>query len=357
MPLSTFNSNPEMTSGKHTKAILFGLLMGMFLILIAENFLRFKGGEPGVRDTAELWASQRDRASSIGDDALILVGSSRVQLGLDLGVLAKETGMTPIQLAIDGSPNLEVIENLANDETVTGTVLISTSLRLLFPSKNAIRIKQWIDVYEKKYRNLWFPEKEQLLKAKLQSVSALYASIIPLDILIPLLFNEKKSLRNVYLKTLPSRERNADYSLVDMPGFYIRRVERTLGHPLPEEAYKSYDSFQESVISVTKVKYSKFNADSKRLRRIKTAIEKFKKRGVEVIIIRFPLSGLVESISDIRYPKAQWDKVVSGLGVATIDYRDYPQLVYQLPDGAHLDKTQKSEFTQRFARILLEKDT
>jgi hypothetical protein len=357
MPLSTFNSNPEMTSGKHTKAILFGLLMGMFLILIAENFLRFKGGEPGVRDTAELWASQRHRASSIGDDALILVGSSRVQLGLDLGVLAKETGMTPIQLAIDGSPNLEVIENLANDETVTGTVLISTSLRLLFPTNNAIRINQWIDVYEKKYRKLWHPEKEQLLKAKLQSVSALYANIIPLDALVPLLFNEKKKLRNVYLKTLPSRERNADYSLVDMPGFYIRRVERKLFHPLPAEAYKSYDSFQESVISVTKEKNSAFNADPKRLQRIKSALRKLKNRNVEVIISRFPLSGLVESISDIRYPKELWDMVVSDLGVRIIDYRDYPELAYQLPDGAHLDITQKSEFTHRFARILLGKDT
>jgi hypothetical protein len=331
--------------------------MGMFLILMAENFLRFKGGEPGVRDTAELWASQRARASGIGDDALIIVGSSKAQLGLDLRVLAEVTGMKPVQLAIDGSPNLEVIENLANDETVNGTVLISTSLRLLFPSKNANRINQWIDVYEKKYRNLWFPEKEQLLKAKLQSISALYASMIPLDALIPLLFNEKKSLRNLYLKTLPSRERNADYTLVNMPGFYIRRVERTLSHPLPEEAYKSYDSFQASVISVAKEKNSKFNADPKRLRRIKTAIEKLKNRGVEVIISRFPLSDLVEYISDIRYPKALWDSVVSDFGVRIIDYRDHPELAYQLPDGAHLDIKQKSEFTQRFARILSGKDT
>lgn len=356
MPSSTSSFDPEMASDKQTKAILLGLLFGMLLILAVENLIRIKGGEANVRDTAELWASQRARASSIGDDALILVGSSRIQLGLDLGVLAKTTGMIPVQLAIDGSPNLEVLENLANDKSITGTILVSTSLRLLFPIKNSMRVNKWIGVYEDKYRNLWFPEKEQLIKAKLQSVSALYANIVPLEVLIPLLFDSNKNLRKFYLKTSPNRERDADYSLVEMPDFYMRRVVRKLGYPLPAEAYNSYDSFQDSVISIAKGNYSEFNTDPKRSRRIKSAIEKFKNRGVEVIITRLPLSGLVESISDIRYPRALWDKVVSDLEVRVIDYRDYPELAYQLPDGSHLDITQKAEFTDRFASILLQND-
>jgi hypothetical protein len=343
-----------MTNDKHTKAILFGLLIGIFLVLMAENVLRFKGGSADVRDTPELWASQRARASSIGNDALVLVGSSRIQLDLDLDILANATGMKPVQLAIDGSPYLEILENLADDKSVTGTVLISTTLPKLSPGIDATRINKWLDVYENNYRNLWYPKREQMIKAWLQSVSALYANIIPLEDLIPLLFDKRRKLREIYLKTLPSRERNADYSLVDMPGFYLRRVERNLGYPLPEEAYASYDSFRDSVIKLTKENYTEFNTDKRRFQRIKVAIEKFKNRGVEVIIARFPLSGLVESISDIRYPKAQWDKVVAGLGVATIDYVDFPQLVYQLPDGSHLDMKQKPHFTKDFAEILLQ---
>lgn len=356
MPLSTFSFDPDMASEKHIKSILFGMLIGIFLILLAENLLRFKGAMPDVRDTPELWASQRARASSFGDDALILVGSSRIQLDLDLDVLAKATGMKPVQLAIDGSPYLEVLENLSRDKSITGTVLISTTLLKLLPGIDASRVNKWIGIYENKYRNLWYPAKEQLLKAKMQSVSALYANLIPLEVLIPLLFNDKKKLRNIFLKTWPDRERDADFSLVKMPEYYMRRVERELGHPLPEEAYISYDSFQDSVISITKEYYSEFNVDTKRFRRIKAAIARLKKRGAEVIIVRFPLSGLIESISDIRYPKPLWDKAVSGLGVRIIDYRDYPELAYQLPDGSHLDKTQKSEFTHRFTRVLLQEN-
>jgi len=353
MPSSTFSFDPDMTSERHTRAILLGLLMGVFLVLIAENVIRYKGGEADVRDTAELWASQRARASSIGKDALILVGSSKIQLDLDLDILAKATGLKPVQLAIDGSPYLEVLENLAVDKSITGTVLISTTLPKLSPGIDAMRVNKWIDVYENNYNNLWYPKREQLIKAWLQSVSALYANITPLEDLISTVFGNKNKLGGVYLKTSPSRERNADYSLVDMPGFYMRRVERNLGYPLPEEAYASYDSFRDSVINAAKENYSEFSTDPKKLRRIKAAIEKLKYRGVDVIIARFPLSGLVESISDIRYPRKLWNKVVSDLGVRVIDYRDYPELVYQLPDGSHLDKTQKPQFTRDFTGILL----
>lgn len=356
MPSSTFSFDTAMSDEKHIKAILLGMLIGLLLILAVENLVRLKGGRPDVRDTPELWASQRARASAIGADALILVGSSRIQLDLDLDILARNTGLEPVQLAIDGSPYLEVLENLAEDDTVTGTVLISTTLRKLFPSINAMRVNNWIAVYEGKYRNLWFPEKEQLIKAGLQSMSALYANILPLDELLPLLLDDSKTTGDVYLKTFPSRERTADFSLVKMPDFYLRRVQRELGQRLPAEAYASHDSFRDAVIRMTKENYSIFNADTKKLQRVRTAMDKLKSRGVDVILVRFPVSGLVESISDIRYPQLLWDKVVSDLGVRLIDYKDYPKLAYQLPDGSHLDKTQKSQFTLDFANILMKDD-
>ena len=356
MPSFISSSDRSMSRDRQTKVILLGLMSGLFLIAATENYIRFKGGEPDVRDTAELWASQRARASSIGDDALILVGSSRIQLDLDLDTLATSTGKRPVQLAIDGSPYMDVLENLANDRNLTGTVLVSTTLPKLATGNKTQRVKKWINIYEKEYKNLWFPQKEQMLKAKLQSVSALYANILPLDKLVPRLLESEK-LQKTYLKTLPSRERNADYSLVKMPDFYLQRAERNLGYPLPAQAYESYEDFQSSVIRIAKENYKEFNTDPRRFNRIKSAIKKLQQRGVVVVIARFPLSGLVEDISDIRLPKDLWDKVISDLDVISIDYRDYPQLAYQLPDGSHLDITQKAEFTQRFADILLQQNT
>ena len=355
MRLSTSSSNPAAFSEKHIRAILLGLLIGIFLILIVENILRFKGASPNVRDTPELWASQRARASSLGKDALILVGSSRIQLDLDLDALDKHTDMKPVQLAIDGSPYLQVLENLAKDESVTGTVLISTTLPKFFPGDNSMRVNKWIAVYENEYRNLWSPAREQMMAAWLQSVSALYANIIPLDKLFSILINQTKFRKN-YLETFPSRERSADYSLVRMPDFYMRRVERELGLPLPEGPFDSYDNYRDTVISLARENYKEFNVDEKRLRKIKSAIKKLKNRGASVIFTKLPMSGLIESIADIRYPEALWKRIVSELEVEFIDYKHHPELLYQLPDGSHLDKTQKTEFTERFARVLMQKN-
>ena len=356
MHLSTSSFDRILATGNHTKIILLGLVSGLLLIIAAENLIRFKGGEPDVRDTAELWASQRARASSIGDSALILVGSSRIQLDLDLDVLASSTGKKTVQLAIDGSPYIEVLENLANDESVAGTVLISTTLYKLAPGTSAQRVMKWINVYEKQYKNLWSPTVEQQLKAWLQSVSALYANILPMDKLLPRLIDDQK-FQKVYLKTFPSRERDADFSLVKMPEFYLRRVERNLGYPLPVGAYASYEAYKLSVVEITQENYTEFNTDHHRFQRVKSAVNKLKARGVEVIFARFPMSGLVETIADIRFPKVLWNKVTSEFGVRVIDYRDYPQLAYELPDGSHLGITQKAEFTQRFADILLQQNT
>ena len=353
MPSFISSSDRSMSRDSQTKIILLGMMSGLLLIVVTENFIRFKGGEPDVRDTAELWASQRARASSIGDDALLLVGSSRIQLDLDLDILATSTGKRPVQLAIDGSPFIDVLENLANDRNLAGTVLVSTTLPKLAAVGNAQRVKKWINIYEKEYKNLWFPQKEQILKAKLQSVSALYANILPLDKFVPRLM-ESENLAKIYLKTLPSRERNADYSLVKMPDFYLRRVERNLGYPIPLDAYDSYDNYKDSVIKIAKEKYTEFNTDPRQFYRINSAIKKLQKRGVVVVIARFPMSGLVEDIYDIRLPKDLWDKVVSDLDVISIDYRDYAQLAYQLPDGSHLDITQKPDFTYKFSKILMQ---
>ena len=353
MPSFISSSDRSMSRDRQTKVILLGLVSGLLLIAAAENYIRFKGGESDVRDTAELWASQRARASSIGDNALILVGSSRIQLDLDLDILAASTGKRPVQLAIDGSPFIDVLENLANDRNLAGTVLVSTTLPKLAAGGNTQRVKKWINIYEKEYKNLWFPQKEQILKAKLQSVSALYANILPLDKLVPRLLEPEK-LAKIYLKTLPSRERNADYSLVKMPDFYLQRVGRNLGYPLPSEAYESYESYQSSVIRIAMENHKEFNTDPRRFNRINSAIKKLQKRGVVVVVARLPMSGLVEDIADIRFPKDLWDKVVSDLDVISIDYRDYAQLAYQLPDGSHLDITQKPDFTHKFSEVLMQ---
>jgi hypothetical protein len=330
------------------------LLAGLLLVLAAESILRMMGGAPNVRDTADLWASQRARASLLAEEALIMIGSSRIQLGMDLKEIERISGKKAVQLAIDGSTYLDVLDHLADDPRVTGTLLISSDLRKLCDNRQNERPRQWIAFYDREYRNLWSPAIEQQLKAYLQSISALYANIIPLDALVPLLLKQKRIVEP-YLKTLPSRERNADYLKVKMPEFYINRVRRHLGHPIPAKTYRNLEAFGRAVTAVAEAHRGDFRFRPEQLAPIERALQKLKQRGVKVAIIYFPVSGLIETINDIRYPKQVWEEATSQLSAAIVDYRDYPQLKFKLVDGSHLDIRQKSEFSRRLAEILIER--
>ncbi len=65
------------------------------------------------------------RAAALGDAAVILVGTSQMQMGIDLPTMQRYSRDTPVQLAISASPFMPVFENLANDPRITGTVIVS----------------------------------------------------------------------------------------------------------------------------------------------------------------------------------------------------------------------------------------
>ena len=351
MPLSTSSSSRPIPDKVLSQYLLVGLLTGFLLVGIAEAMVRLKGGIPDVTDKPELWSAQRQRATDLGERAITLVGASRIQLGISLNALKQATGKEPVQLAIDGSSFLEILEDLANDPDVKGPILISATLESLNSTNDNERPVKWLKFYHDKFRGLWQPSVEQLLTAKLQTVSALYANIVPLDLLPEILFTDLRLSLN-YLRTYPSRERDADYSLVVMPDFYLNRVFLDLGKEPPLKKIHDWKKFNKSVIEIARNTKPVINTSPAQFQRIYNALSKLKKRGVKVSIIYFPASALIKAIDNIRYPKQLWDKVTARLPATIVDYRDYPELQYELADGAHLDKSQKIEFTQRLARIL-----
>ena len=351
MPLSTSSSSRPTPDKVLSQYLLVGLLTGLLLVGIAENGIRIKGGRPDVRDTPELWSAQRQRAAKLGTKAITLVGASRMQLGINLDILNQLTGKEPVQLAIDGSPFLEILEDLANDPDIKGNILISATLGSLKPTRNNLRPMQWLRYYHTNFRGLWQPSVEQALMSRLQSVSALYANLLPLDWLLSMVFADGRYNVN-YLKTYPSRERDADFTLAKLPDLYIKRVLHNLGTRLPRKDFKNEKEFNETVIETARSTRPHINTSPDQFQRLYDALDKLKKRGVKVSIINFPNSRLVKAIEDIRYPKKLWDKVTGRLPATIVDYRDYPELQYALTDGSHLDKSQKSEFTRRLVSIL-----
>ena len=118
MPSSTSNSKPARTKGvgwadqripegPWLKTLALAGAIFLLGILSFEALGRAKGFTPSLRDSASLWNLSREQANQAGEQALVLAGSSRSQLGIDLDVLAEELpGRVPIQLGVNGSSSL-----------------------------------------------------------------------------------------------------------------------------------------------------------------------------------------------------------------------------------------------------------
>ncbi len=354
--MHSFISNSRARAPKESSLtiLLIASFVAIGLLGIFEWRLREAGFVPNVRDSMELWAAQRQRASRLGKRALILVGASRLQLAIDIDALRDATGLEPVQLAIDGSSNLPVLEDLANDSSVTGTILVSTNARLMLPISKPDRANEWIEFYNESFRGLYSPMLEARLKSLVMEYSALYSSAIPLNLVLSMVSGQRRT-NPLYLITKENRERIADYQLVKMPEFYIARVLRHLGAWDNRLEIRTMGEFNQTAFSAVESLPTQDNSDYlSQLADVYTLVRQIEERGGKVGFLRMPTDKWVWEIDEKKYPRTEfWDLFASNCPALTFHFKDYAGLnEFNLPDGSHIDKRDKRRFTTNLAQIL-----
>ena len=132
MPSSTSSSRPKgrqpswadqrIPPDHWLKSMGLSALIFVAGLALFEGYGRKLGFQPSLRDNTGLWSLNRDKATG---NVLAIVGSSRAQLGLDLDAITSETSHNDVvQLSINGSSSLLVLEDLAADSDFTGSVLM-----------------------------------------------------------------------------------------------------------------------------------------------------------------------------------------------------------------------------------------
>jgi hypothetical protein len=249
--LSTSSSSDRLPTG-HWPVVWFTLIVLFLLGLVfIEYNIRRSGWSPSVVDSKQLWAKQRKRASDLKDQAVILVGKSRIQLGMDLDVVKQVSQKEPVQLAIDGTPLMPVLHNLAQDPNVIGTVIVSVTSGLSFDITGS-RSSEWIKSYQDRYSKNREPYKiinGAMMAFFDNNMVTRFEGAKPFTIISSLAF-KAPSLGN-YLVTHQNRSRDADYKKVQMPHFYLTRAQRHFGENLIEGAVsvKSFFSIYEQAIN------------------------------------------------------------------------------------------------------------
>jgi len=363
VPSFTSSSEPRFTPraippGRWLLAIASAGFFLLMFVAAMEWRLAIRGFSATVVDSDALWLEQRQKAGDLGNKALILVGASRIQLDLDLDVLHEQTNLVPVQLAVDGGAFTPVLDSLANDPRVTGTLLVGYQDDELNKADGPGRAAQLEAAWEQYTMHAKLPDfasTESVLTDALHYRLRSYADgARPLTSLTSRLLDGNATPQ--YLITLPDRSRLADYQRVAMPDFYYSRVIRNLGEEVPLRDGMSWNDVAtlvqgriELLNPVEKVAYDDH------LRHIASMVKMIEQRGGKVIFVVMPRSGMVKEIDDKRFPRADfWNEFAARVGAESLNVEDYPDLsAFQCPDGSHLDYHDRARFTEILARTIV----
>ncbi|MFO8085629.1 MAG: hypothetical protein R6U27_15080 [Desulfobacterales bacterium] len=332
--LSTSNSDERMRLKDWGKVWLLGLSVAFVLLGGWEFFWRSMGFEPVVQDDWGVWAKVRREAVKQGDNAIILVGASRIQAGLHPDIFEQSTGFRPLVLAIDGSHPIPVLEHLAEDSRITGKIICSfTPMFLGEESEDFGRAQRWIRKYQEQK---WSSRIETQLSLWVQQMLVFrYTGLLPDQIWEN--FRQDQWPNPPYAPMRADRYRPMDFTKTDVDRILEGRIERE-------------KEFQEKADPLSEEPFMK------KVQQIDKMVKKIEKRGGGVAFIRFPSTGVVRQLEDQSWPRQKyWDVLAANTRAETIHFEDYPQLSkYDCPDGSHLDVRDAKKFTRSLAEILME---
>ncbi|HKC17232.1 MAG TPA: hypothetical protein VKC11_11055 [Steroidobacteraceae bacterium] len=324
---------PDLPWGKMLlAATVFALLLGGGW----EWYWRNYGVRPSYRDDNALWAIQRRQVDTTGQDATVLVASSRTFFDVQLPVWERLSGRRPIQLAIVGTSPLFALEDLADDRNFHGRVLVGVAPELFF-SGYEYR-KGWL-----KYLQHQSPSDrvgKWLSMCLVEPYFAFYDSDFALFTVIkrqawPLRPGREASTMVRKLSQTEADRNNRMWSKLENDPEY-----RALARRIWDE------DFHDPPPTPAEAAEHKSTLDTQIARAV-AAVAKLRTRGVPVLFLREPSNGEYLAYEQRTFPRATtWDVLLARTGAPGIYYEDYPQLQgYTLPEWSHMTGAEADRFT------------
>jgi hypothetical protein len=292
---------------------------------------------PSVADDVGLWALARHRANLQGEGAVVLVGSSRMQMDIQRDAFARATGWPPaVQLAVVRGPSVPVLENLANDPDFLGTVICEIYPVLFFA--NTPNIDSMVEGHLRAFAE--FSQGKHVEQHLSMMFQRSFVTRLP-DLSLERIrqsFDLKRMLRPTYNAIVSDeRFRYGDYTKI--PNL------------------RQHNEVSAQLYANTKPKVFSPSQFAKRLREVEQMVQKIHGRGGRVIFVQLPAALFVLEHEERWWKReANWDKLVRSTSADTLHYQDYRRLdAFRPPDGIHLGRAAADIFSARFGEILVER--
>lgn len=317
----------------------------LVLMLAAwEGYWRNFGATPGYYNSNGEWAQQRRRIDAGEGGKTVLTGSSRILFDVQLPVWEKIAGERPIQLAIEGTSSLPVLEDLAADPQFTGHVLVGVASDLFFsgfayrgdvvpyyhkesPSQ---RVGNWLSKHlVEPYFAFYDFDFALAAVLKRQDWPVRPGMSLHNDVR-KLLVQEADRSSRLWSKV----ETDPEYREL-MRGNWVQRFEAPPppGMDTPEKLHAIADA---------------------QIQRAVDAVGKLRARGVQVLFVRPPTAGRYLEFDNKLFPRAQtWDALLARTGAPGIHFEDYPELQgLELPEWSHLTAADANRYSAALVTII-----
>jgi hypothetical protein len=327
------------------RAIWLGAAVLALLALGAwEWHWRAFGVTPSYRNSNGAWAQQRQRIDHGEGNQTVLIGSSRVLFDVQLPQWQQIAGERPIQLALEGTSPVPILEDLAADPHFTGRLLIGVAPSLFFSGQAfradvlaythkqspSQRTGHWLSVHLLE-PYLAFDDPDFALDTVLKRQRwPVRPGTHPRPAVRKLANSEAD--RNTHM--WPKLETDASYRAVAR-GIWMQMMTAPPppGMATPAALQRAIDT---------------------QIDRATAAVATLRARGVKVLFVRMPSIGPFYAMEEKMLPRARtWDVLLQRTHSPGIHFKDYPQLQgYQQPEWSHLSAPEAKRFTAALVPIV-----
>jgi len=326
-------SNSDAGPGHWLRAWLLAASLVIVVVAVWEGTLRTAGFATEYADNRALWLSARHRLSQPDPSVIAILGASRVQRAIDVDVLSEQLGRPVVQLAVEGSSGLPVLENLAADPRFRGTVIISIApafsfnrrLSKLDAGNQAACVRDYMQ--QSRSRRM-----EQEMRLGVQGLFAF------------------RSADAAVSRTIP-----AFLASGRMPAADFKSTERSRFVHIDPNRYE-VEVNQDTVVSLYRRNTEAYEPQgfSDVLQYFGTLVQMLNARGCRVFVLRLPSEGAVLDYERQIFPQDRfWNPMQRYINARFIHFDDYPGLIgYMSADGSHVESALAGDFTRQLALVL-----
>jgi len=298
-----------------------------------EALIRSAALGPEFIDNRALWVSERHRLNGYGGDAIAVLGASRVQRAIHPETLARELGGPVVQLAVEGTSAIPLLEDLAVDPRFRGTVLFSVAPAFSFNRRlsklDAGNQAEWVAYYRSQSRSRRF---EYELRLATQDLFAFRSPDASVTRVLPDVLLRGKLPESNFKMTFADRSVSVDYSKFRTPETPQRMVDLYLENTEAYEADEFADliNYVSAIVTILNVK------------------------NCRVIFLRLPSGDIVRDLERRMFPNERfWGYMKRNINAEFIHFEDFPELSgYLSVDGSHVASEKSAAFTKVLAGVI-----